>query len=80
MDIREELKKRILILDGGMGTCIQEKGLSYDGNNDGEADFTALFTGDAEKDELNEMISDGDVGRVDLLKVGHNLGNPQGLY
>lgn len=34
MDIREELKKRILILDGGMGTCIQEKGLSYDGNND----------------------------------------------
>ena len=34
MDIREELKKRILILDGGMGTCIQQKGLEYDGNND----------------------------------------------
>jgi len=34
MDIREELKKRILILDGGMGTCIQQTGLDYDGNND----------------------------------------------
>lgn len=34
MDIREELKKRILILDGGMGTCIQQTGLQYDGNND----------------------------------------------
>ena len=34
MDIREELKKRILILDGGMGTCIQQTGLEYDGNND----------------------------------------------
>ncbi|HOD68209.1 MAG: homocysteine S-methyltransferase family protein [Bacteroidaceae bacterium] len=34
MDIREELKKRILILDGGMGTFIQQKGIKYDGNND----------------------------------------------
>lgn len=34
MGIREALKERILILDGGMGTCIQQKGLSYDGNND----------------------------------------------
>lgn len=34
MDIREALKERILILDGGMGTCIQQTGLSYDGNND----------------------------------------------
>lgn len=34
MDIREELRKRILILDGGMGTCIQQTGLDYDGNND----------------------------------------------
>ena len=34
MDIREALKERILILDGGMGTCIQQTGLEYDGNND----------------------------------------------
>lgn len=34
MDIREALKQRILILDGGMGTCIQQAGLQYDGNND----------------------------------------------
>lgn len=34
MDIREALKERILILDGGMGTCIQQLGLKYDGNND----------------------------------------------
>lgn len=34
MDIREALKQRILILDGGMGTCIQQLGIRYDGNND----------------------------------------------
>ena len=34
MDIREALKERILILDGGMGTYIQQLGISYDGNND----------------------------------------------
>ncbi|MCQ2083890.1 MAG: homocysteine S-methyltransferase family protein [Bacteroidaceae bacterium] len=34
MDILEALKERILILDGGMGTCIQQAGLKYDGNND----------------------------------------------
>lgn len=34
MIFQEELKKRILILDGGMGTCIQGYGLQYDGNND----------------------------------------------
>lgn len=34
MEIREALKERILILDGGMGTYIQQLGISYDGNND----------------------------------------------
>ncbi len=34
MDIRDALKERILILDGGMGTCIQQLGIQYDGNND----------------------------------------------
>ncbi|MBO7247225.1 MAG: homocysteine S-methyltransferase family protein [Bacteroidaceae bacterium] len=34
MEIKEALKERILILDGGMGTYIQQLGISYDGNND----------------------------------------------
>jgi 5-methyltetrahydrofolate--homocysteine methyltransferase len=34
MDIRDQLKKRILLLDGGMGTYIQQLGIAYDGNND----------------------------------------------
>lgn len=34
MEIAEELKKRILILDGGMGTCIQDLNIEYDGNTD----------------------------------------------
>lgn len=34
MDFNEELHKRILILDGAMGTEIQKLGLTYDGNND----------------------------------------------
>lgn len=34
MGLKEELRDRILILDGGMGTEIQSTGISYDGNND----------------------------------------------
>ena len=34
MEIKEALKERILILDGGMGTYIQQLGINYDGNND----------------------------------------------
>ncbi len=34
MDIRDQLKERILFLDGGMGTYIQQLGIAYDGNND----------------------------------------------
>lgn len=34
MEIKEALKERILILDGGMGTYILQLGISYDGNND----------------------------------------------
>ena len=46
--------------------------LEYDGNDDGVVDFTALFTGDAEKNELEQMIRSGDIGPVDILKVGHH--------
>lgn len=34
MTLAEELEKRILVLDGGMGTEILDSGLKYDGNND----------------------------------------------
>ncbi|MCQ2067025.1 MAG: homocysteine S-methyltransferase family protein [Bacteroidaceae bacterium] len=34
MTLADELRRRILILDGGMGTEIQKSGLQYDGNND----------------------------------------------
>ncbi len=34
MEITQALKERILILDGGMGTCIQELDIQYDGNTD----------------------------------------------
>lgn len=34
MSFSDELRRRILILDGGMGTEIQKRGIQYDGNND----------------------------------------------
>ncbi len=46
--------------------------LSYDGDGDGAVDFKALFTGDAEKDQLARMMEAGDLGAVDVLKVGHH--------
>ncbi len=44
----------------------------YDGDGDGRTDFTALFTGDAESEQVGELIENGDVGKIDLLKVGHH--------
>lgn len=52
--------------------------LDYDGDDDGSVDFTALFTGDAECDQLQSMIDAGDVGKIDILKVGHH-GSKNGL-
>lgn len=46
--------------------------LEYDGDDDGLVDFRALFTGDAEAEQLESMIASGAVGNVDLLKVGHH--------
>lgn len=45
---------------------------AYDGDDDGTCDFTALFTGDAEKDQLVEMVESGAVGPIDVLKVAHH--------
>lgn len=46
--------------------------LEYDANDDEIVDFRALFTGDAEKEQIADMIESGDVGDIDLLKVGHH--------
>lgn len=46
--------------------------LDYDGDDDGTVDHVALMTGDAEKNELSQMIDAGRVGDVDILKVGHH--------
>lgn len=43
---------------------------SIDANHDGEDDWKALFTGDAERDSLEKIASD--VGDIDVLKVGHH--------
>ena len=46
--------------------------LEYDGDDDGEVDFKAFFTGDAEIEQLAAMLKAGTVGDIDLLKVGHH--------
>ena len=46
--------------------------VEYDADGDGLPELTSLFTGDAEKEQLGELISKGAVGDVDLLKVGHH--------
>lgn len=57
--------------DGGNqdSLCILVK-LDFD--KDGEVDFRALFTGDAEESELEKMIDKGCIGDIDVLKVGHH--------
>lgn len=39
---------------------------------DGHRSLSALLTGDAERDETGSVIGTGDVGAIDLLKVGHH--------
>lgn len=38
----------------------------------GDRRLDALLTGDAEKDQLDRVLEAGDVGDIDLLKVGHH--------
>ena len=44
----------------------------YDGDGDLKTDFTALFTGDAEAEQVACMLDRDDVGKIDFLKVGHH--------
>ena len=41
-------------------------------DDDGAPDWRALFTGDAEHDQLRALIDEGRVGSVDIYKVGHH--------
>lgn len=43
-----------------------------DVDDDGAVDWTALFTGDAEHEELATLVEQGALGHVDILKVGHH--------
>ena len=54
---------------GGENGDSIELAFSYD---EGGATLTGLLAGDAEQDETGAVIARGDVGDVDLLKVGHH--------
>src|SRR5476651_1815453 len=63
MDIRQELKKRILIIDGAMGTMIQRYQLT-------EADFR----GERFKDHPSDLQGNNDllnITRPDVIKAIH---------
>lgn len=55
--------------DGGENEDSLELVVSY---ADGGRELTALLTGDAERDRTGEALARGEVGDVDLLKVGHH--------
>lgn len=46
--------------------------VSVDLDADGVAEWKALLTGDAERDELQAMAKRGALGDIDVLKVGHH--------
>ena len=41
-------------------------------DGDGSSDAKALLVGDAETDQLQTLIDEGEVGQVDIYKVGHH--------
>lgn len=46
--------------------------LKTDFNSDGDAEWKALLTGDAESATLEELIKNKEIGDIDVLKVGHH--------
>ena len=46
--------------------------VAYDANDDGQTEWTALFCGDAEAAELEQIRMQQNLGAVDVLKVGHH--------
>lgn len=57
--------------EGGNGDslCLDA---TLDCDDDGAGDYRLLFTGDAESEQLAEMLDGGSIGDVDVLKVGHH--------
>ncbi len=45
---------------------------SLDCDGDGKPDWTALFCGDAEAEQLASLTRSGELGKVDVYKVGHH--------
>lgn len=45
---------------------------SVDCNSDGVDDWSAVFLGDAESRETEQMVESGYLGDIDILKVGHH--------
>jgi competence protein ComEC len=45
---------------------------AYDYENDGQAEWLALFTGDAETETLTKLMNAGLLSDIDVLKVGHH--------
>lgn len=46
--------------------------VTLDSNYDGKVDWRALFTGDAESEELQRISKNNKIGDIDVLKVGHH--------
>ncbi len=46
--------------------------VTYDANDDGRVEWTALFCGDAEAAELEQIRTQQNLGAVDVFKVGHH--------
>jgi competence protein ComEC len=57
--------------DGGNADSIVLK-VGADCNGDGASDWNALFCGDAESNVLDGLAKSGDIGAVDIYKVGHH--------
>ncbi len=45
---------------------------SLDADHDGAVDWRAFFCGDAESEQLEQLVERGALGKVDVLKVGHH--------
>lgn len=56
-------------VDGDENSESLELLVTYD---DGRQSLRALLTGDAERDEMSRVLASGDVGDIDVLKVGHH--------
>ena len=60
------------IRDGGGNADSVVLYLTYDSDEDKVADMSALFLGDAEHEQLEEIIEDNALREIDILKVAHH--------